>query len=132
MYGTEVEVEPLSNDKYKSNQDYIFAIDLFNYGFFWESHVYWEALWHKAGRKGEVADFLKALIKLAAAGVKYKMDQRELSISHLERAMELLGPLKKEAPYFGVQLNELMSNIRTSLKEIKNYDQLKIELKDFT
>ena len=44
--------------------------DLLNHGFYWEAHEAWETLWHAAGRKGEIADFLKGLIKLAAAAVK--------------------------------------------------------------
>lgn len=46
------------------------GIDLFNHGFYWEAHETWEQLWIKFGRSGREADFLKALIKLAAAGVK--------------------------------------------------------------
>jgi hypothetical protein len=49
---------------------YLRGIDLFNHGFYWESHEAWEAVWISAGRRGSVADFLKALIKVAAAGVK--------------------------------------------------------------
>ncbi len=50
--------------------EYLFGIDLFNHGFYWEAHETWEQLWIKFGRSGREADFLKALIKLAAAGVK--------------------------------------------------------------
>src|SRR5207247_604714 len=64
-------VEPLPPDKWQHNRTYLFAIDLFNAGYFWEAHEQWEALWHAAGRKGATADFLKALIHLAAAGVKH-------------------------------------------------------------
>lgn len=46
---------------------YLRGIDLFNHGFYWESHEAWEAVWISAGRRGSVADFLKALIKVAAA-----------------------------------------------------------------
>src|SRR5436305_1775997 len=49
---------------------YLYGIDLFNAGYFWEGHVAWESLWLACGRQGAVADFLKALIHLAAAGVK--------------------------------------------------------------
>lgn len=45
---------------------------MFNHGYYWEAHEAWEAVWHAAGRKGLVADYLKGLIKLAAAGVKIR------------------------------------------------------------
>src|SRR6059058_3393109 len=62
--------EALEEPTFRDNATYLYAIDLFNHGFFWEAHEAWEALWHAAGRKGRTADFLKGLIKLAAAGVK--------------------------------------------------------------
>jgi hypothetical protein len=49
---------------------YLRGIDLFNFGYWWESHEAWEGLWRACGRRGPAADFLKGLIKLAAAGVK--------------------------------------------------------------
>ena len=43
------------------SEEYLFSLDLYNFGFYWESHVGFEALWNKAGRTGFVADLLKAL-----------------------------------------------------------------------
>src|SRR5688572_20912239 len=61
---------PLDEATYRNNPIYRYAIDLFNHGYYWEAHEEWEALWHAAGRAGTTAEFLKGLIKLAAAGVK--------------------------------------------------------------
>ncbi len=52
--------------------DYLYGIDLFNYGYYWEAHEVWESLWNGAGRRGPTAIFLQALIKLSAAGVKQR------------------------------------------------------------
>ncbi len=67
--------------------------DLFNNGFYWEAHEAWETLWHAAGRKGPVADFLKALIKLAAAGVKVREGSLAGVRTHAGRAAVILGRL---------------------------------------
>lgn len=68
---------------------YLFGIDLFNAKFYWESHEQWEAVWHAVGRSGDVADFLKGLIKLSAAGVK-SLEGRPIGVSrHLRRAADL-------------------------------------------
>ena len=48
------------------------GIALFNAGYYWEAHEFWEDLWHVEGRKGPTADVLRALIKFAAAGVKVR------------------------------------------------------------
>src|SRR6059058_1095489 len=68
-YGIELvapgKVEP---EKWRECRPYLYGIDLFNAGFYWESHVAWESVWMACGRKGITADFMKGLIKLAAAG----------------------------------------------------------------
>ena len=79
-------VEP---DHWQSCRPYLRGIDLFNAGYYWESHVAWESLWLANGRKGEIADFLKGLIKLAAAGVKALEGTPEGVKSHSTRAAEL-------------------------------------------
>ncbi len=63
-------VEPLDPDRPGASRPYLVGIDLFNHGYFWEAHESWESVWHACGRSGTVADFVRALIKLAAAGVK--------------------------------------------------------------
>ena len=52
------------------------VLELFNAGYYWEAHEVWEELWHVEGRRGPTADVLKAMIKLAAAGVKVR-ERRE-------------------------------------------------------
>jgi predicted metal-dependent hydrolase len=83
-------VEPLTADNWRQNRAYLFAIDLFNAGFYWEAHEAWESLWHAAGRKGTTADFLKGLIHLAAAGVKHLEGRPKGVQSHARRAAELI------------------------------------------
>jgi uncharacterized protein len=63
---------PVDPARWWESPDYLFGIDLFNFGFYWEAHEAWEGLWHAAGRSGEVADFLKGLIQMTAAGVKVR------------------------------------------------------------
>jgi hypothetical protein len=73
LYGRKIEIPPpLESDRWQVSKAYLYGIDLFNHGFYWEAHEAWEGLWHQAGRRGLVADFLKGLIKLAAAGVKVR------------------------------------------------------------
>lgn len=55
---------------WRACRDYLYAIDLFNHGFYWEAHEAWEGLWVACGRRGPTAAYLQALINLAAAGFK--------------------------------------------------------------
>jgi hypothetical protein len=89
-FGIEPVVPPTINpDRWQECRPYLYGIDLFNGRFYWESHVAWESLWIACGRKGMVADFLKGLIKLAAAGVKAAEGRPGGVISHSGRAAEL-------------------------------------------
>lgn len=65
------------------------GIRLFNAGYYWEAHEAWEGVWIAAGRSGLVADFVKGLIKLAAAGVKLREGELNGVRRHLGRAAEL-------------------------------------------
>lgn len=71
--------------------EFLYGVDLFNHGYYWEAHEAWEALWLACGRTGSTADFLKGLIKLAAAGVKAREGRASGVRRHAERAAELFG-----------------------------------------
>ena len=76
-------------DRPFSSAAFLRGIDLFNLGYYWEAHEVWESLWHACGRSGPTADFLKGLIKLAAAGVKSREGNVAGVRRHAERAREL-------------------------------------------
>ncbi len=64
--------EPEAPDptRWRECGDYLYGIDLFNHGFYWEAHEAWEGLWHALGRRGVTANYVQALINFAAAGFK--------------------------------------------------------------
>ena len=101
---------------------YVWGVELFNHGYYWEAHESWEAVWHAVGRRGTTASFLKGLIKLAAAGVKAREGRAEGVRRHAHGAQELLGEVAQELEsagspspsltYMGLQLNELIAAAR--------------------
>jgi uncharacterized protein len=86
--------EPLDPARWRTSGEYLYGVDLFNHGFYWEAHEAWESLWHAAGRKGAVATWLKSLIKLAAAAVKLREGKARGVQRHARRALELLHELE--------------------------------------
>src|SRR5688500_6277324 len=66
---------PPDPERWRECSSYLYGIDLFNHGYYWEAHEEWEGLWHACNRRGRTANFLKGLIKLAAAGVKAREGQ---------------------------------------------------------
>ncbi len=113
MFGLPHEpVEPLRPEAWRESPAYLFAADLFNHGYYWEAHEAWESLWHAAGRRGQVGAWLKALIKLAAAGVKAREGNSTGVRRHAARAAALLEEVRVTLPaatlrFGGVQLAEL-------------------------
>jgi hypothetical protein len=79
---------------------YLRGIDLFNFGYYWEAHEAWEAIWHACGRQGPAADFIKGLIQLAVVGVKIREGRSAGAQWHAGRAAELFG-----APTVGSLVN---------------------------
>jgi predicted metal-dependent hydrolase len=101
-------VTTLDESNWRTNPAWLWAIDLFNRAFYWEAHEAWEGLWHAAGRRGPTADFLKGLIKLAAAGVKHREGRPEGVRRHAARAIELLSPSRGRV-VFGVTVDALLT-----------------------
>jgi hypothetical protein len=102
---------PVTATDWLQSRTYLHGIDLFNHGFFWEAHEAWEALWHAVGRHGPVADFLKGLIHLAAAGVKGGQGVPDGVRSHARRAAELFEQTARSASaasYLGLDLAALV------------------------
>ena len=98
--------EMLDDVRWRECGPYLRGLDLFNHGYCWEAHEVWEGLWNTAGRRGPLADFLKGLIKLAAAGVKARAGQPEGVRHHARRAAQLFHEVGS-ARFCGLDLDEL-------------------------
>ncbi|WP_020674591.1 DUF309 domain-containing protein [Geopsychrobacter electrodiphilus] len=51
-------------------EPYLYAVDLFNHGYWWEAHEAWEVVWLAAGRETLEGQFVQGLIQLAGAQLK--------------------------------------------------------------
>jgi hypothetical protein len=104
---------PPDPDDWSGCREYLYGLDLFNHGYYWEAHEAWEGLWHACGRSGVTADFLKGLIRLAAAGVKARAGKPDGVRSHARAARRLFERVARErgpaAPrYLGLSLDGLI------------------------
>ena len=99
-----------SASQWQECQSYLRGIDLFEHGFYWEAHEAWEAAWIACGRSGPAGDFLKALIKLSAAGVKAREGRSEGVRRHATRCVELLQSVspKHDGTFFGLDIARLL------------------------
>lgn len=72
----EPESPPLTHDNWRRHEAWLFGIDLFNRGYWWEAHEWWEAAWH-ATRDDAMGHLLQGLIQLAAAWLKWEDGNRK-------------------------------------------------------
>jgi len=115
LFGKTIELPPpLAPDRWAESRAYLHGVDLFNHGYYWEAHEVWEGLWRAAGRTGATADFLKGLIKLAAAGVKVRQGQPRGVADHAAGAAELFRDIAQQlggedAFHLGLRLGDLLA-----------------------
>jgi len=109
MFGRPPE-PPLAPDPeyWRESRAYLYGVDLFNFGYYWEAHEVWEGLWRACGRTGPTADFFRGLIKLAAAGVKVRQGVPAGVASHAARAAAAFRRLGRDH-YFGLRLSVLLA-----------------------
>ncbi len=64
---------PWGVEEWRTLDDWLYGIDLFNRFYFWEAHEAWEGLWAAVGRDTAPALLLQGLIQIAAALLKTHM-----------------------------------------------------------
>jgi hypothetical protein len=102
-----------------TNPRWLYAVDLFNGGWYWEAHEVWEGFWHALGRATPEAQFVQGLIHLAAAAVKTREGKPAGVARHTQRAGELLGDLEAANP--GGALGLAPTSVTTVVAELEAY-----------
>jgi predicted metal-dependent hydrolase len=105
--------------------DWLYALELFNGGYYWEAHEAWEGFWHALGRTTPEARLVQGLVYLAAACVKIREGRAEGVKRHAQRARELLGELGAadigDADREGFALGLAPESISGVLQELEHY-----------
>ena len=117
---------PLTAENFIIHQEYLFGVDLYNKGYFWEAHVYWEAAWNGSRRTGDAGNFLKGLILLAAARLKWEVKQPKPALGHFKRSLELISELDGDEQ-FGFKVSELVDDLQRLIDALSSSsDELSI------
>lgn len=103
-----------SPESWRTNEDYLYGVDLYNFAYWWEAHEAWEGLWHHA--EDEYRLFLQGLIQISAALIKHHMRMprpvHTLSTAGSDKLREVLLKLKPSTEtYMGINLNEFLSRL---------------------
>jgi len=105
---------------------WLYALDLFNGGYYWEAHEAWEGFWHALGRTSPEAQVIQGLIHLAAAGVKIREGKPAGVIRHAKRGRELVNSAGAFDPAAGepdpaATLRLTRESITAVLDELENH-----------
>lgn len=105
---------------------WLYALDLFNAGFYWEAHEAWENFWHALGRTTPEARFVQGLIHLTAACVKIREGRAAGVNSHTRRARALMAEVEAandggEASASSASLGIVPESLAAVFAELENY-----------
>jgi hypothetical protein len=100
-------------ERWQDCEEYLYGIDLFNHGYWWEAHEALEAVWVAAGRHTTTGLFLQGLIQVSAGLLKHYQG--------LKTGAEMLctdGLVKlrlRTGVFLGIDVNRLASETRDFL-----------------
>ena len=116
-------------DNWQHCSDYLYCIDLFNYGFWWEAHERLKHLCIAAGRESEMGQFIQGLIQVSAAVLKHFM-QEEQGAETLAKLG--LGNLQKPTGiYLGIDIAAFVAQVKEFLQSGEaKYPQIQLLLQD--
>jgi predicted metal-dependent hydrolase len=106
---------PVDPAAWRSDAAYRYGARLHAEGFFWEAHEVWEAVWMACAPNAPERRLLRALIQLANAALKLRMDRRNAALRLLREAESLLGEVAAstgEPRLMGIALAPLRDTLR--------------------
>jgi hypothetical protein len=118
-FGAQASVaEPWRPEDWRHIPDWLWAVDLFNHGYWWESHEALEALWHAAGRTTPPARFVQALVHLSAACLNRRRGHAEAARHQAARAVRGLRAARAAGPVvMGLDVEALAADVVRSFSE---------------
>lgn len=106
-------------DDWTHCEPYLYGIDLFNHGYWWEAHEALEVVWLAAGaRETQCGIFVQGLIQLAAAQLK-----RVIGSASGAQSLTAAGCEKLEVArgrYLGIDVAGLVAEVQRCLSEDVN------------
>ena len=116
-YGADEDYLPhFTPDDWTDCELYLYGIDLFNFGYWWEAHEALETVWLAAGGTStRCGIFVQGLIQLAAAQLKRFVGSMRGAQSLTEAGCEKLAVV--EGVYLGIEVAALISDAQRCLKE---------------
>ncbi len=103
----------LSPEDWPTSEHYLYGVDLYNAGYFWEAHEAWEGLWYACKRDEIQSQFIRGLIQCAAGCLKVRLGAPRGVQKLFEQGTERLNEVAAAsgALYMGVEVARFASEI---------------------
>ncbi len=96
---------------WQSCEEYLYGIDLFNYGYWWESHEALEPVWVAAGKQTETGFFIQGLIQVAIAHLKDFQGATDVAKRMATSGLDKMG--RKKGVFLGIDVDTFRSNVKS-------------------
>ena len=100
-------------DRWRTNDAYLFGVDLYNFAYWWECHEIFESFWRASGAKSDLGLFFQALIQVAAGNLKRCMGS-PLSADRLSKAALERFRLMPQI-YMGIDIRMFERDVQASM-----------------
>jgi len=106
-----VQLAPFNPQDWYVCEEYLYGIDLFNHGYWWEAHEALEAVWAAAGRRTETGLFIKGLIQIAAAHLKWFQGFHDAAMRMGARGLEKMKHI--DGIFLGIDVDTFRDAVKS-------------------
>ena len=118
-------------ENWHSCEEYLYGIDLFNHGFWWEAHEALETVWVAAGgRYTETGAFIQGIIQITVAHLKWFQGLHDTATRMALKGLEKMQRINDI--YLGIECDSFRSDVESYFsgkKRNTRQDQAPIEVK---
>lgn len=104
------QLPPFAADQWQACEEYLYGIDLFNHGYWWEAHEALEAVWVAAGRQTETGLFIQGLIQIAVAHLKRLQGFNDVARRMAQDGLDKMKPI--HGVLMGIDVDALRHEVR--------------------
>ena len=112
-------VENFDPQLWQNSEHYLYGADLYNHGYWWESHEAWEGLWGALAKNDPISHYLQGLIQISAAFIKWNLCEKRGVIHLYHSAMKyLILARDKQEICMGLDLEKHIRKLDHHFKEV--------------
>ena len=102
--------ESFSPHQWQASEWYLYAVDLYNFAYWWECHEVFEGLWNAVGRESDQGQCFQGLIQVASANLKRFLCAAHAADRLWRRGLERLRNIP--AQYMGMNVLVFSEDVR--------------------